>query len=194
MESFLSFISSLYEIIMNVVESSSIWGTLFACFLIFIESILPVLPLFVFITIVFLSFGPFFGFIVSWLFTVLGCYFSFWLVRKFSSRFVKKRDTKINELIKKLKKISLPQLVILIAIPFTPAFMVNIAAAFSNMSTKKFMTAILIGKISLVAFWGFIGTSLIESLKNPTIMIQIVILVLSAYILSLFVSKKMEIR
>ena len=107
-----------------------------------------------------------------------------------------KRVRKIKEFDKFMKhidKISIPNLVLLIAIPFTPAFLVNIAAALSKMTFKKYALAILLGKISLVAFWGFIGTSLLESLKNPRILIVIVIMVAISYLLSKIVTKKMNI-
>ena len=55
------------------------------------------------------------------------------------------------------------------------------------------MSAIMIGKISLVLFWGFIGTSLIDSLKDPVILIKIIILVVGAYIISKIFSKKMKL-
>ena len=73
--------------------------------------------------------------------------------------------------------------------PFTPAFLVNIAAGLSKIETKKFILAILIGKIFMVYFWGFIGVSLIESLKNPFILLKVLILLIIAYIVSLFAKK-----
>ena len=53
---------------------------------------------------------------------------------------------------------------------------------------------IFLGKISLVYFWGYIGTSLIESLKNPIILIRIFFLVLVMYIISQFVNKKVNLE
>ena len=52
------------------------------------------------------------------------------------------------------------------------------------MPKKKFIVALLIGKIGLVYFWGYIGTSLVESLKNPIILVKIVIILLVTYIIS----------
>jgi membrane protein DedA with SNARE-associated domain len=61
------------------------------------------------------------------------------------------------------------------------------------MNFKKFLTALLIGKISLVYFWGFIGTSLIESFENPIIILKITLVILVAYIISKLVSKKLKL-
>jgi len=192
-----NFLNDVYNFILNIINSSTVFGPIFACFLIFIESVLPVLPLFVFITIVFVSYGNLIGFIISYILTCFGCLLSFLLWRKFFKNIFEKRMRKIDNLdniMQKIDKIKLSSLVVLIAIPFTPAFVINIASALSKMSIKKFMVSIMIGKLSLVAFWGFIGTSLLDSLKNPKILIVIGIMLLIAYILSKIVNKRLEIE
>lgn len=190
-------LENIYNLIIGIVNSSTFYGPLFACFLIFIESILPVLPLFVFITIIFLSYGYGLGFIISYLLTSFGCFFAFYLSRKILKKFFKKRIRKIenfDKVMKKIDKIKLSNLVLLIALPFTPAFLINIASALSDMKFKKFMCAIFIGKIFLVFFWGFIGTSLLESLRNPKIILIIIIMLLIAYLLSKIVTKKIDLE
>ena len=193
----IDFFNNLYNIIMDVVTNSEVWGPILACVLIFGESLIPVLPLFVFITIIFIAYGYVIGFIISYILTCLGCFFMFYLCRTFLKNFFTKKVRKIEKfdnLMKKIDKISLPNLVLLIAIPFTPAFLINIAAALSEVKFKKFAVAILIGKVSLVFFWGFIGTSLIESLKNPKILIVVLIMLIIAYIISKFATKKLHIE
>ena len=170
-------LNSIYEFIMMLITGSSFYGPIIACLLIFFESIIPVLPLCVFITILFLSYGFLWGYIISYILTCLGCFFSFYLCRKHFRNYFNKRIRKIEKLDKFMKiidNISLSNLSLLIALPFTPAFLVNVAASISDMKFKKFAISIIIGKLFMVAFWGFIGTSLIESLKNPKIMILIV--------------------
>ena len=46
----------------------------------------------------------------------------------------------------------------------------------------------------MVYFWGFIGVSLIESLKNPLIIIRVIILLIFAYILSIIAKKILKIN
>lgn len=193
----LEIFNSIYNFIMDLVTGSSFYGPIIACFLIFIESILPALPLFVFITILFISYGYFWGYIISYVLTCLGCFFSFYLCRKYLRKYFIKKVRKIekfNKLMKIIDNISLSNLSILIAIPFTPAFVINIAASLSNMNFKKYATSIIIGKIFMVAFWGFIGTSLVESLKNPKIMVVIVIMMIITYVISKMVNKKLKIE
>lgn len=190
-------LSSLYELIINLINSSNVFGPLFACFLIFIESIIPALPLFIFITIIFIAYGYFFGFIISYILTSLGCFLSFFLCRKYLKNFFNKKIRKnqtFNKIMAKIDKISFSNLVLLIALPFTPAFLINIAASLSEIKFKKFALAIFTGKVSIVFFWGFIGTSLVESLKNPKIMIIILIMLMLSYLLSKFVTKKLKVE
>ena len=191
------FLNNAYNFIIDLVNSSQIYGPIIACILIFFESIIPVLPLFVFITIIYIAYGYQIGFLLSYILTCLGCFFSFYLCRRFLHNFFEnklRKNTNLNQIMNKIDKISMANLTVLIAIPFTPAFLINIAAALSNMQKKKYMIAILIGKIFLVFFWGFIGTSLVESLKNPRILISILIMLLMAYILARIVMKKMNIE
>ena len=176
-----------------IIISLGVWGPILGCFLICIESILPFLPLSLFITLNFMSFGNIIGFIISWFFTIIGCFLSFLLVRtKIRNWFDKKRNKKekLNKIMNSIEKINFSQLVIIIAIPFTPAFLVNIAAGLTKMSYKRFIFALIIGKIIMVYFWGYIGVSLVESFKNPIILIKIGIMLFIAYLLSLIVNKK----
>ena len=100
----------------------------------------------------------------------------------------------LQKTIKIIKNMDLTNLILVIAIPFTPAFLINIAAAIANIDKKKFIISILIGKIFMVYFWGFIGVSLIESLKNPLIIIRVSILLIFAYILSIIAKKILKIN
>ncbi len=192
-----SILNSIYNYIMTLISSSVVFGPILACLLIFLESVFPVLPLFVFITIIFIAYGYVVGFLLSYILTCLGCFFAFFLCRKYLKNFFEKKIRKNNffdKFMKKIDKMSLSNIVLLISIPFTPQFVINIAAALSKMSFKKYMISILIGKLFLVAFWGFIGTSLVESLKNPKIMVIIVVMLLASYILSKIVNKKLEVE
>lgn len=187
------FMNNLDNLINEFLLGIGIFGPILGCFCILIESIVPILPLFVFITINFLVFGNIIGFIISWIFTILGCLLSFTLFRKKIKNWF---DGKIenNEQFKKIMKmigvIKMEQLAVIIAIPFTPAFMINIAAGLSKIPAKKFIAALLIGKIFLVLFWGFVGTSLIQSLTHPIALLKVIILLIVAYLTSKIVSKK----
>ncbi len=191
------FFTNIDNLINSFLLSIGFYGPILGCFLILIESIVPILPLFVFITINFLVFGPIIGFILSWIFTILGCMLSFFLFRKkiknwFNEKI--KNCTRFQKVMKAVEKIKPEQLCSVIALPFTPAFMVNIAAGLSDMSLKKFALSLSVGKIFLVLFWGFVGTSLVQSLTHPVALVKVVVLIILAYITSKIISKKLNLE
>ena len=190
-------IVELLEKLIVFIQNSGLIGVLVSCGLTTIESILPMLPLIVFITINKLVLGNILGFIVSWVFTVIGCCMSYFIFRKgFGNKFEKLTENK--ELLKKYKKvlknISTGKLVLIIAMPFTPAFMVNIVAGLVKMDFKKYFVALLIGKLSMVYFLGYIGTSFIESITNPVILVQIILILCGTYLLYYIVNKVLKIE
>ena len=174
-------------------------AVILAGFLIVIESILPILPLAVFITLNIYYFGAIVGFLISWILTCVGCYISFYLFRNkvkfwFDKKLIERNRVRLNKLMVAFDKLKFEQLTLLIANPFTPAFMINIVAGLSSMKKRKFISSILIGKIFLVIFWGFIGTSLIDSLKDPFKILYVVVLSVLAYIVSKIINKKYNIE
>lgn len=191
----------MFDMIDTFIESTlqgmGIWGPIVGCFFITIESMLPILPLFVFITLNFLAFGNIIGFIISWFFTCIGCSISFFLFRsKFQTWWYKRLKAKgliSTETMNKITSLKFEQLATIIAVPFTPAFLVNIACGLSKMTYKKFIGALMIGKAFLVYFWGFVGVSLVESLKHPEYLLKVVVLLFIAYIFSKLISKKFNI-
>lgn len=172
-------------------------AVLLASFIIILESIIPILPLALFIAINMFHFGAFYGFVISWISTVIGCILSFLIFRHGLHKFmygkmIKYRVT--DNIITKIDNISFSSLVLITAIPFTPAFSINIAAGLSKMRLKKFIPAMLIAKISIVYFWGYIGTSLIESITNTQILIKIIVILIITYIVSIIIRKKFNLE
>lgn len=188
--------NQFYDFVMSLIDALGVYGPLLGCLFIVLESIIPPLPLFVFITMNFIAFGNVIGFIVSWVCTVIGCVISYFLVKKFFRNFVIKKIKNINLLTRcmsYIENLSLTKVTVILAIPFTPAFMMNIAAGLVNMNFKKFFFSIIISKIFLVYFWGVIGTSLLESFRQPKNLIIVFGMVIIAYILSLITKKVFKI-
>ncbi|MBR2997911.1 MAG: TVP38/TMEM64 family protein [Bacilli bacterium] len=159
--------------------------------LVFLESMVPVLPLSVFVAVNIFTYGSLIGFLVSYFGTVVGCICAYFLCKKFNDYFEKKYkgNQKVKDLKKKLKKTKLPVLVVILAIPFTPAFAINIAAGLTGYDFKKFLVAVLIGKLPMIYFWSFIGASLKESLTDWTILVRIVVMLVVTYLVSMVVNK-----
>jgi uncharacterized membrane protein YdjX (TVP38/TMEM64 family) len=181
----------------EMVSNNNIFISLFfGVFIIVLESIIPILPLALFIAINMIVFGNILGFIISWIATVLGCSLSFFIFRKgLSKKLYKNIDNKprTKKLMNIVSNISFSKLVIIMAIPFTPAFSVNIGAGMSKMSYKKFLLAAIIAKISIVYFWGFIGTTFVESITDIAVLIKLVFLIVVAFILSKIVINKFDV-
>lgn len=167
------------------------FGILSGFLLVFLESMIPILPLSVFVAVNIFTYGQLIGFIVSYLGTSAGCIVAYYLCRKFNDHFEKKYkgNKKVKEIKKKLKNIKLPTLVVILAIPFTPAFAINIAAGLTRYDFKKFLVAIIIGKIPMIYFWSFIGSSLKESLEDPIILVKIAVMLIATYLVSKVVNK-----
>lgn len=167
--------------------------------LIVLESIIPALPLSVFIGLNIITFGKILGYVISYFGTIVGCMLSFitfrYILKNYLYKiFKEKTRIKIEDLMKKMTNIDFNTLVVIIAIPFTPAFLVNIAAGLSNIPIKKYIFALLIGKPFIIYFWGYIGANLLESLKNPIILVKIIVIVLLAYLISKVVEKIINVE
>lgn len=191
------------DIVNKAIEYStnfiSTGGIPFGFFLVFIECFIPMLPLSVFAALNINAFGFLVGIIISWLATCLGsflCYLLFYYIEeKITERFLNRKTIKkVQKGINKFKKISFSGLVILITLPFTPSFLVNILSGLTKMKREKFVASILIGKCFSITFWGYIGKSIIESITDLKSIIFIVCALLIAYIISKIVNKKFEIE
>ena len=189
-------LNTINDFINSMIAYLGVAGPIMGCILIILESILPILPLCVFITLNCMTFGYIAGYIISWIFTCLGCLLSFTIIEKgFKNWFDRKiRSMKgANKIMKVVEKCNVSELAMIVAVPFTPAFLVNIAAGLSKMDVKKFMAGICIGKLFMVYFWAFIGTNLIQSLTNPIIIVKVIFMLIIAYILSKIVTKKFNL-
>ena len=190
-------IHNIIEYLENIILNNNIFISLLVGFLIVVlESILPFLLLAVFIAINKLVFGNVVGFLISWIGTITGCVIAFMIFRKgFSDKLYKhiKKD-KYKDLMDRISNISYTALVMITALPFTAAFAVNIAAGLSKISFKKFLAAVVVAKISIVYFWGYIGTSFIESITNVWIFIRTLLIMIIVYGISKIVSIKFNIK
>lgn len=193
----MAFIQNFNTLLNNFLESAGIWGGLLCCLLIILEPILPFLPMFVFVTINLYVFGYVLGFIISYVCAVLGCLVFYIVINKLLSKkaykFYKDKD-KLHSLVKKYKNIKLETLTTIISLPFTPAFMINLLAAISGLSLKKYMLAEIIAKLFIMAFWGFVGCNLVKCFEEPKYLIIIVVMLSLGYIVSKIISKKYDLE
>lgn len=166
--------------------------------IVFVGCFIPILPLSVFIALTVNAFGLFTGVLVSWASTVLGSYLCyllfFYLEDKIAKRIIRfriMRETKKR--ISIFQKISFSNLVLLITLPFTPAYLINMVGGLARIPKEKFAISLIIGKVFSTIFWGYIGKSLLSSLTDATSLIFIFITLIIAYILSRVIGKKFNI-
>lgn len=183
------------SIINNLINILSNLGFFGGFLIIYIESIIPIIPLCAFITLNVLTFGNIAGFIISWIATILGCITMYFICNKLSNKLEQKysKNKKILRLKEKISNISFSGLVILIAIPFTPAFAINIAAGLSGVSFKKYFSALLIGKIPMIYFWAFIGKTLVESITDIGTILKICVMLVLALLVSKIANKYLRL-
>lgn len=190
----------LEEFLMN----AGMLAPLLSCLLIFLEGILAFLPLFVFVTVNVLSLttllGEFWGSVVaiilSWIFSTLGCFTTFLIVRKvFNKPFRKKiaKKPKVSYFMNKIDGLKYSHLVLVTSIPFSPSFFINLGAGLSNVNSKKYFCALMIGKFVEMIFLGYVGVSLVECLTNPMALIKVVVIVVGGYLVSVIVNKKFDL-
>jgi uncharacterized membrane protein YdjX (TVP38/TMEM64 family) len=103
---------SIDVFITNLLNNIGAFAPILACLLILVESIFPILPLALFITINFYYMGAVVGFIVSWVLTCIGCYLSFLLCRgklkkHFDYMLSKKEHHKLNKMMNAIEHLKL---------------------------------------------------------------------------------------
>ena len=190
-------INNFVQIVKDIVLNNNIFLSMSVGVLIIVlESIISILPLAVFIAVNMIAFGTVIGFLLSLFATILGCSLSFFIFKKLRPHLLLKLkpNSSFRKFMLLVDNVSFSKLVMIMTIPFTPAFSINIAAGLSNMSYKEYFMALLISKSILVYFWGFVGTTLLESFTDITVVIKIAILILIAFIASKIVIKKFDIK
>jgi len=193
---FVAEVTEFYNNMETMLINAGVWTVILSTLLVFLEAIFAFLPLCVFINTNIIGAGPVLGILLSYVFTTLGSYTVFMMCRKGISRFFAKKikkHSKAKRFMSKVSKLKFNQLVVLIAIPFTPSFFVNVGLGLSKISPKKFFYALVIGKIFVVIFWAYIGMKLIECLKNPWALLEVLGMMFVAYIIANFINKRFDL-
>lgn len=185
-------ITKFHNAINIITDYFTKFGPLGGLLLIIINSIYPIaVPLGVYMAFNVSAFGLLFGIIISYVGTIIGCIISFILFKKFDTRFFKKFNEreKVKKIKGKMNNITIPSLATITAMPFFPAYLINIAAGLSRVDNKKFIVGICIGKIPLVLFWCLIGKSFMDSVTDYKTLIILVLMLVLTYVISKVLTK-----
>lgn len=192
----LDFFNNLNNILNDFLLNLGIFAPILSTILIVLEGVLAFLPLVVFVTINILTLGTVLGSAISWIATVIGSFITFLLCRKgFSQIFRKFINSKegIKHFMEKIDKLKFNQLVVIMSIPFAPSFFINVGAGLSKIPAKKYLYALLVGRLFSIIYLGYLGVNLVDALKNPIIIIKVLLLTLAAYILGKIINKRFDI-
>lgn len=152
-----------------------------------IESLVPILPLALFIGLNVKAFGIVVGFLISYTGCILGSILTYFLSKKLTNEFIESK-------LEIVKKISFTNFTILASLPFTPAFLFNIISGITKMNFKKYLIMIFISKFSIVVFWGFVGYSFTALLKDVKMLTLLLLFLLAVYILCKKLEKKFKLN
>lgn len=176
-----------------ITEQYKLLGPTIGILLTFLEAFMPFLPLFVIVMANAGAYGLFWGFVLSWIGTVLGSYASFLLVRRFGHhprlKFITGR-IQVQKLIKWVDMHGLAPLFALMCFPFTPVVIVNIVAGLSNIKKKYYLLTLFISKPVMIFSMSYLGSDLRSILNSPT---KIIIVIVSI-VLVWFIGKAFEKR
>ena len=174
-------------------------GFLAGFFIVFLECFIPALPLSVFVALNVNAFGFFLGVLISWLATSIGSFLCYTLFYQLEDRllekvFRKEKAIKIRNKVGNFKKIPLPYFVLLITLPFTPSSLVNVLSGISKMPRDKYILSIVIGKLFMIIFWGYVGMKVLKDITDIKSLLFIGVGLIIAFIISRYIGKKMNIE
>ncbi|MFV0274730.1 MAG: VTT domain-containing protein [Bacilli bacterium] len=171
--------------IITFLNSMPILGPILAFLCIVLESLIPFLPLVVFIGVLTYYLNIYLAYIVAYIAICLGSIFTFLLYRYI----FKNKKYKLTD---KFSNIKFEQLAILYAIPFSPSGFVHIGLAVGKYNFKKFTISLLIGKLFSVYFWVFISKTFIQSITDISTLVILTISLLIVFAISKLVRKNMK--
>ncbi|CAM4089158.1 hypothetical protein BAMA_17155 [Bacillus manliponensis] len=177
----------------QLVSSYRAFGPLLGIGLPMIEAIIPALPLILFVMANAAAFGLGFGFLYSWIGSVLGALIVFSVIRRFGrSRFFSfvNKHEKVRKAMMWIERKGFAPIFILFCFPFTPSALINVVAGLSRISKRQFVLALGLGKFVMIFVLSYIGHDLMSFIYNP---IKTVVVAIAVFILW-YVGKKIEVK
>ena len=162
-----------------------------------VESFFPPLPLVAIVALNVAAHGGLPGFLYSWLGVAAGgtLMFLFWrrVVKRFFWR-VASRSARLQRAQQWVNRFDTASLFMLAILPFTPTAFMHLAFGISDMSAKRYLCTVLLGKGVMVAMMAVFGQSLVSSLKNPVYLLLAIALWGGMYWVSKWFCKKHDLH
>lgn len=170
------------EEIKRLLEQYSELGPLPGILLPFLEALLPILPLVVFVVANASAYGMWLGFLYSWIGVCAGSLVVFMIARKLGYRYgdrIRRRFPKSEKFFGWVENKGFTPIFLLACFPFTPSVLVNITSGLSKIPLHTFLTAVLLGKGVMIFTLSFLGHDLQAMADQPwRIILAIIVLFL----------------
>lgn len=158
------------------------YGPLPGILLPFLEALLPILPLVVFVVANAAAYGMWLGFLYSWIGVASGSLVVFLLARRFGFRYgdrIRKRFPKSEKFFGYVERKGFTPIFLLACFPFSPSALVNIASGLSKIPLHTFLIAMALGKGVMIFTLSFLGHDLQAMADQPwRIVLAIAIIIL----------------
>ncbi|PFD97869.1 TVP38/TMEM64 family protein [Bacillus cereus] len=177
----------------QLVESYRAFGPLLGIGLPMVEALIPALPLIVFVMANAVAFGLWFGFLYSWIGSVLGALIVFSVIRRFGrSRFFSfvNKHPKVRKAMGWIERKGFAPIFILFCFPFTPSALINVVAGLSRISIRQFVLALALGKLVMIFILSYIGSDLTSFIHKPVKTIIVIGVIFTLW----YVGKKIEVK
>lgn len=158
------------------------YGDILGFLLPFLESFIPILPMFVFVFVNVDTFGLF-----------LGSFVVFLIIRYFA-------NTKFMDKVKERKEVQkflgfvnhqgVTPIFILLCFPFTPSSLMNVVAGLSQMKRQTFFIILAVSNLIAMALTGILGREMHSILESPIRVVLVIVILAGLWI----ISRKLERR
>ncbi|OZM58201.1 hypothetical protein CIB95_01100 [Lottiidibacillus patelloidae] len=159
----------------------------------FLESIFPVLPIFIFIAGNAAAYGLWWGFLFSWIGAFLGSIVVFVVIRKFQHiKIIQyfQNHKRVKPVTNWIDRHGFGPLFIIQCFPFSPSAFINVVAGISRMKFYQYALAVFLGKMVMVFIVSYIGHDIFSLIHNP---IQLMV-ILAVIFLLWIAGKQLEKR
>lgn len=167
------------------------YGYFGGALLIFVQTLLPVIPFVVVAGANVLLFGLWGGFLVNYLFTTIGSMTAFLLARYVGRSWVEKklsRNRYLHVFNDKLKQRGVLYITLFRVMPILPSIVTNLGAAVSKVRTRDFLLGTLLGNAPMILIESLIGHDLLHFTQHKARLFGVIIV----FLILLFIGTKLK--
>lgn len=145
------------------------WAAVASFFLAQLQAVLAPLPAFLVTLANGALFGPWWGFLLSWVSLVAAALLCFFLARLFGQDWLERKISpeKLNRINEIIEKDGLWAIFLFRLLPFLPFDPLSYALGLSRMSAGKFLLANLLAQLPATLFYALVGAGLAEAELSP---------------------------